>query len=68
MGRDGRVEDLKAGKVITVLQFKQRAAQLLHSYGLTGPGEKHSYLEKLVRGMPARLQRCKNNRYGPCGK
>ena len=48
-------EDLKAGRVITVVQFKPRAAQLLHSYGLKGPGEKYSYLERLARGMPARL-------------
>ena len=61
-------EDLKADRVITVVQFKQRAAQLLHSYGLKAPGERYSYLERLVRGMPARLAKCKNNRYGPCGK
>ena len=36
-------EDLKAGKILTVAQFRQRAAQLLHSYGLKGPGEQYSY-------------------------
>ena len=33
-----------------------------------GPGEQYSYLERLVRGMPKRLARCKKNSYGPCGK
>ena len=61
-------EDLKAGRVLTVAQFKQRSAELLHSYGIKGPGETHSYLERLVRGIPGRLARCKANRYGPCGK
>ena len=61
-------EDLKAGKIISVTAFKQRVAQLLTSYSIPGPGQHHSYLERLVRGMPKRLQRCKSNRYGPCGK
>jgi hypothetical protein len=52
-------EDLKHDKVITTHQLKQRVAQLLHSYSLKGPGEEYSYLEKLVRGMPARLLKCK---------
>ena len=61
-------EDLKAGNVISVTAFKQRVAQLLTSYSIPGPGEQHSYLERLVRGMPARLEKCKKNKYGPCGK
>ena len=61
-------EDLKHDKVITTLQFRQRVAQLLHSSSLNGPGKEHSYLERLVRGMPGRLLRCKKNKYGPCGK
>ena len=61
-------EDLKRGKLISKIAFKQRVAQLLTSYSIRGPGEKHSYLEKLVRGMPRRLARCKSNKYGPCGK
>ena len=61
-------DDLRQDKIITVQQFKQRVAQLLHSYSLPGPGEEYSYLEKLVRGMPARLQRSRKNKYGPCGK
>ena len=61
-------EDLKHEKIITTQQFKQRVAQLLHSYSLVGPGEQYSYLEKLVRGMPARLLKSKKNKGGPCGK
>ena len=61
-------EDLKHDKIITVQQFKQRVAQILHSYNLKGPGEEHSYLEKLVRGMPARLLKSQKNKYRPCGR
>ena len=61
-------EDLRLGKVISTTVFKQRVSQLLHSYSMAGPGEKHSFLEKLVQGMPKRLQKCKKNKYGPCGK
>ena len=61
-------EDLKSDTVITTLQFKQRVSQLLTSYGCAKPGQKFSYLENLLRGMPKRLQKCKNNKYGPCGK
>lgn len=61
-------EDLKADKVISIVAFKQRVSQLLTSYSTAGPGEKHSYLEKLVQGMPKRMKQCKNNKYGPCGK
>ena len=61
-------EDLRHDKIITTQQFKQRVAQILHSYSLPGPGEEYSYLEKLVRGMTARLLRCKKNKFGPCGK
>ena len=61
-------EDLKARKLISTTSFKKRVAQLLASYSTPGPGETHSYLEKLVRGMPKRLENCKRNKYGPCGK
>ena len=61
-------EDLKHDKIITTQQFRQRVAQILHSYSLKGPGEEYSYLEKLVRGMPGRLLKCKKNKYGPGGK
>ena len=61
-------EDLRTGKIISKIAFKQRVAQLLTSYSIPGPGEQHSYLQKLVRGMPAGLEKCKENKYGPCGK
>ena len=61
-------EDLKHGRVVSKTAFKQRVAHLLASYSIAGPGEKHSYLEKVVRGMPKRLARCQKNKYGPCGK
>ena len=35
---------------------------------IAAPGQQHSYLQKLVRGMPKRLARCKKNKYGRCGK
>ena len=61
-------EDLKNGRVISTLQFKHRVSQILNSYGCVRPGKKYSYLETLLRGMPKRLVRCKNNNYGSCGK
>ena len=61
-------EDLKNDKVITTLQFKQRVSQLLTSYGYVKPGKKYSYLENLLRGMPKRLVKCKQKKYGNCGK
>ena len=61
-------EDLKHDGIITTQQFKQRVAQILHSFGLVNPGEEYSLLEKLVRGMPKRLLKSKKNKYGPCGK
>ena len=61
-------KDLKGDAFITTLQFKQRVSQLLTSYGCAKPGKKFSYLENLLRGMPKRLQKCRNNKYGPCGK
>ena len=61
-------EDLKTGKLISMTAFKQRVSQLLASYSIPGLGRQYSYLEKLVRGMPDRLERCKANKYGPCGK
>ena len=61
-------EDLNNGRIITTLQFKQRVSQLLTSYGCVRPGKRYSYIESLIRGMPRRLQRCKANSYGNCGK
>ena len=61
-------EDLAARRVLTVAKFKQRAAQLLNSYGVPADGETYSSLQKLVRGMPRRLAQCKKNKFGRCGK
>lgn len=62
-------KDLKAGNdALTVAQFRARAAQILHSYSLPAAGETRSRLEKLVRGMPKRLQKLKKNKFGKCGK
>ena len=61
-------QDLKTNKNISVVQFRQRAGQLLHSYGQGSAGERYSYLQKLARGMPQRLAKCKANKYGRCGK
>ena len=60
--------DYVVRREISISQFRQRAAQLLESYGEKKTGEKHSRLEKLVRGMPKRLYKCKEDNYGRCGK
>ena len=61
-------QDMAQGKTISASQFRSRAAQILKTYGERSPGQKHSYLQKLVRGMPERLRRCRLNKYGRCGK
>lgn len=61
-------EDLQKRKIITVPQFRARVAQILNSFSEVRDGEKYSFLQKLVRGMPKRLARCKANSYGRCGK
>ena len=61
-------EDLKSNTVISTHQFKQRVSQLLTSYGCAKPGKKFSYLENLLRGMPKRLLRCEDKKYGICGQ
>ena len=61
-------EDLRQGKVLTVVQFKLRAAQILQSYSYLKPGETKNYYQKLARGMTRRLQSCRLNAYARCGK
>ena len=61
-------EDLSAGRVLTLAQFKQRAAHILNSYAVPKDGQEFSYLSKLVRGMPKRMAKCKAKKYGRCGK
>ena len=61
--------DLKADKpALTKAQFRARAAQILHSFTLPEAGQTRSRLEKLVRGMPKRMQRLKANNFGRTGK
>ena len=62
------VDDLQAGRFITATQYRQRAGQILNSYAVPAQGQGHSFLQKLVRGMPRRLARCRANHFGPCGK
>ena len=60
--------DLGAGRVLTKHQFRARVAHLLQTYSTVPPGHHWNYLQKLVRGMPKRLERCRQNRFGRCGK
>ena len=62
------MEDLHLGRHISVTQYRQRVGQLLTSYSVPSPGQPHSFLQRLVRGMPRRLAKCRANRFGPCGK
>lgn len=63
------LKDLKEKKdVLTVAQFRARAAQILHSYSVPARGQAQSRLEKLVRGMPKRPRKMKQNKFGKCGK
>ena len=62
------MEDLHAGRHSTVTQYRQRVAQLLTSYTVPTEGQEYSFLQRLVRGMPRRLAKCRANRFGPCGK
>ena len=59
---------IDANRELDVTQFRQRVSQILHSYEEVRPGQKYSRLEKLVRGMPARLAKARRNNYGRCGK
>ena len=58
----------KPPRYLSESQFKARVATLLTSYAQVKPHENHSYLSKLVRGMPKRLAQCQTNVFGRCGK
>ena len=60
--------DLTNRTVLTVPQFRARAAQLLQSYSIQEPKDGLSPLQRLVRGMPRRLAKCKATKYGYCSK
>lgn len=62
------VEDMDAKRHLTVDQFRQKAAQILHSYTIPKPGRAKSRLQKYIAGMPKGLADCKANTYGKCGK
>ena len=61
-------EDFARERVLSVQQFRQRAAWLLQTYGEAQNGCRRSFLDNLISGMPARLRRCRELRYGRCGK
>ena len=60
--------DLGVRRVLTKHQFRARVAHLLQTYSIPQPGQQWSYLQKLVRGMPSRLKRCRSNNFGRSGK
>ena len=37
-------------------------------YPVPSQGQQHSFLQRLVRGMPRRLAKCRANKFGACGK
>ena len=55
-------------RFLTEAAFKARVSSLLSSYERPKPGQKYSFLQKLVRGMPKRLAKCRTNTFGRCGK
>ena len=61
-------EDLKAGRSLSTRHFKQRVAQILQTYSIPKQGERWNYYQRLLRGMPTRLVKCRANKFGPCGK
>ena len=62
------MQDLQDLVVLTDAQYRQRAAQVLTSDSQPAEDGAPSFLEKLVAGMPKRLEKCKANGYGRCGK
>ena len=58
----------KPRRLSTELQFRARVVSLLKSYEQPKPGQQYGFLRKLVSGMPKRLQKCRSNNFGPCGK
>ena len=60
--------DLRDGRTLSNEQFKQRVSQILTSFSERKDGERFNYYQRLLRGMPARLAKCKANKFGPCGK
>ena len=61
-------DDLGHGRALSTAQFRARVAQILKSFSEVREGKTHSFLQKLVRGMPKRLAKCAQHKYGRCGK
>ena len=61
-------DDFARGRVLSVSEFRARVGQLTRAYGMPAAGHTYSYIQKLVRGMPGRLLKCRNKHYGRCGK
>ena len=59
---------MKPRHYLTPPEFKSRGSSLLRSFGVVQRGQQYSYLQKLVRGMPRRLAKCRRNLFGRCGK
>ena len=62
------MQDLQDLVVLTDAQYRQRAAQVLTSYSQPAEDGGPSFVDKLIAGMPKRLEKCKANGYGRCGK
>ena len=67
-GTQRELEDMDAGRVLTTTLFRRRVSQILTSFEQPAQGQRFSPLEKLVRGMPRRLEKARRNHYGRCGK
>ena len=62
------LDDMASATVLTVGMFRARVSQILHSYSAVNGKDGLCPLQRLVRGMPRRLAKCKANSYGHCGK
>ena len=49
-------------------KLKKCVSRILTSYSQRKVGEPFNYYQRLLRGMPARLAKCRANKFGPCGK
>ena len=61
-------DDFATRRTLSVPEFRSRVAQILQSYSVPKKDRQYSYLQTLVRGMPARLRRCQDKRYGRRGE
>ena len=61
-------DDFARGRVLSVSEFRARVGQLTRAYGMPAAGHTYSYIQKLARGMPGRLLKCRSKIYGRCCK